>query len=192
LREAVKRGGGKLRLILDAHASIAFLAGSVLDLKSGVQSQLVQKGRVGTKIWRADDGGSGPAFVASEEKLGDGSDLAVAVGVSQSVNAQARAYVAGNLPNVGKLLSVSLPGGAGQQSVSGGQHAAALAEQVSNYVRSLKADAPDAIVHIFAACPNSLLFFLGQQHQGIAPCVVYEFDFDRRGSKTYQPSFIID
>jgi SMODS-associated and fused to various effectors sensor domain len=50
----------------------------------------------------------------------------------------------------------------------------------------------DAMAHIFAACPNSLLFFLGQQHQGIAPCIVYEFDFDRRGNKTYQPSFVMD
>jgi len=47
-------------------------------------------------------------------------------------------------------------------------------------------------VHIFAACPNSVLFYLGQQHQGIAPCIVYEFDFDRRAHKTYQPSFVID
>jgi hypothetical protein len=29
-------------------------------------------------------------------------------------------------------------------------------------------------------------------HQGIAPCVVYEFDFDRKGNKSYQPSFAID
>jgi hypothetical protein len=62
---------------------------------------------------------------------------------------------------------------------------------MSNAIRSLKTD-PDAVVHIFAACPNSVLFFLGQQHQGIAPCVVYEFDFDRRGNKTYQPSFVMD
>jgi hypothetical protein len=67
-----------------------------------------------------------------------------------------------------------------------------VAEQVSNHVRTLKADDPDAVVHIFAACPNSLLFFLGQHHQGIAPCIVYEFDFDRQHHKTYQPSFIID
>jgi hypothetical protein len=56
----------------------------------------------------------------------------------------------------------------------------------------MKADDLDAVVHIFAACPNSLLFFLGQHHQGIAPCIVYEFDFDRRAHKTYQPSFVID
>jgi hypothetical protein len=34
----------RLRLILDAHASVAFIAGAVLDLKSGVSVELVQKG----------------------------------------------------------------------------------------------------------------------------------------------------
>jgi SMODS-associated and fused to various effectors sensor domain len=93
---------------------------------------------------------------------------------------------------VGGLVSGALPTGPGQQNVTGGGHAAALAEQIANVVRGLKTTDPDSVVHIFAACPNSVLFFLGQQHQGIAPCVVYEFDFDRRGSKTYQPSFVID
>jgi hypothetical protein len=37
-----------------------------------------------------------------------------------------------------------------------------------------------------------MLFFLGQQQQAIAPCIVYEFDFDRRGNKSYQPSFMMD
>ena len=68
----------------------------------------------------------------------------------------------------------------------------ALAEQVSNHVRGAKANDPDSVIHIFAAAPNSLLFYLGQHHQAIAPCIVYEFDFDRKAHKTYQPSFIID
>ena len=93
---------------------------------------------------------------------------------------------------MGRFVSFSLPAGPGQQNVAGGAHAAALAEEISNCLRSLKTDDPDAVVHIFAACPNSLLFFLGQQHQGIAPCIVYEFDFDRRGNKSYQPSFTMD
>jgi hypothetical protein len=71
-------------------------------------------------------------------------------------------------------------------------HAARLAEQVSNHLRQMEAHDPDAVVHIFATCPNTLLFFLGQGHQGVAPCVVYEFDFDRKGNKAYQPSFVID
>ncbi len=184
----------QLRLILDAHASIAFLAGAVLDLKSGVQLELVQKGRVGAQIWTPGDGTAAAAatFTVEHESLSAGTDVAVAIGVAQPVAAQARAYVAANLPDVGQMLSFALPGGPGQQSVAGGAHAATLADQVAVQVRSLKTSNPDAKVHIFAAVPNALLFFLGQQHRAIAPCVVYEFDFDRQGNKSYLPSFVID
>ena len=193
LRESVTKSSGRVRLILDAHASIAFLAGATLDLKSGVTTELVQKGRVGSRTWRADDASSGPAFETIVHDLASGgSEIAVAVSVSQATETHTRAYVSAQLPGVGRLVSFVLPGGPGQQSVAGGAHAAALAEQIANELRSLKATDPDATVHIFAACPNSILFYLGQQHQGIAPCVVYEFDFDRRGNKTYQPSFVID
>lgn len=193
LRDAVRRSA-KLRLIIDAHASIAFLAGSVLDLKSAVQTELVQKGRVGASVWRANDGSAKDAarFVIAEETVGSGADLALAISVAQPVLVQARSYVAASLPDVGRILSFTLPSGPGQQSVAGGEHAAALAEQISNHVRDITADNPDAIVHIFAAAPNSLLYFLGQHHQSIAPCIVYEYDFDRRANRSYHPSFVID
>jgi hypothetical protein len=192
LRASVKNSA-KLRLIVDAHASIAFLAGAVLDLKSGVETQLVQKGRVGSKTWRANDGSAakGERFVVSEEHLGDGCDIAVAISVSQAATAQAQAYVT-RLPEVGSLISFAFPSGPGHQNIAGGEHAAALAEQISNHVRMARAGNSDGVVHIFAAAPNSLLFYLGQHHQAIAPCIVYEFDFDRQAHKTYQPSFIIE
>lgn len=193
LRDAVRRSAS-LRLILDAHASIAFLAGAVLDLKSGVQTQLVQKGRVGARTWRADDGSAakGARFDIVDEPIGAEREVAIAISVSQPAATQTRAYIVAQLPHVGKLISFAMPTGPAQQSVVGGEHAAALAEQVSNHLRTLKADDTDAVVHVFAACPNSLLFFLGQHHQSIAPCIVYEFDFDRRAHRTYQPSFVID
>jgi hypothetical protein len=184
----------RLRLILDAHASIAFAAGAVLDLKSGVDIELVQKGRAGPQTRRANDGtgAKGSNFEVAEQIVGAGRDIAIAISVAQSAFPQARAYIANNLPPVGKLVSFDLPGGPGQQTAAGGGHAARLAEQVSNHLRQMKAHDPDAVVHIFAACPNTLLFFLGQGHQGVAPYVVYEFDFDRKGNKTYQPSFVVD
>lgn len=149
---------------------------------------------MGARTWRADDGtaAKGRRFDVADEVLGAGREIAIAISVSQPVVAQARAYAAAQLPHVGKLTSFAMPTGPGQQSVASGEHAAALAEQVSNHVRMLKEADPDAVVHIFAACPNSFLFFLGQHHQGIAPCIVYKFDFDRQQHKTYQPSFIID
>lgn len=193
LRSAVKRSH-KLRLILDAHASIAFLAGSVLDLKSSIDVQLVQKGRVGRSVWRADDSldANAPRFEIEKETIGDGEEIAIAIGVARDAAPQARAYIAAQLPRVGTLLTYALPQGPGQTIVAGGGHAAALSEQISNHLREVKQTAPTAMVHIFAAAPNSLLFFLGQEHQAIAPCIVYEFDFDSRSHKTYQPSFLIE
>jgi hypothetical protein len=193
LRDAAKKSA-KLRLILDAHASVAFLAGAVLDLKSGIDIELVQKGRVGARTWRADDSSAatGARFENIEERLGDGRDIALVLNVSQPATPQARAYTVTRLPKVGRLIAFTLPNGPGHQSILGGQHAVALAEQVSNHLRLVTADNPNSVVHLFAAAPNSLLFYLGQQHQAIAPCVVYEFDFDRHGDKSYHPSFAID
>ena len=193
LRAAVKRSY-KLRLILDAHASIAFLAGSVLDLKSSVDTQLIQKGRVGRSVWRANDplDANAARFTIEEEIVGNGEEIAIAISVARAATPQARAYIAAQLPHVGKLITYALPQGPGQTVVAGGGHAAALAEQISNYLREVKQTSSTAMVHIFAAAPNSLLFFLGQEHQAIAPCIVYEFDFDSRAYRTYQPSFVID
>lgn len=182
----------KLKLTLDAHASIAFLAGSVLDVKSGLDVSLIQKGRVGKRTWRSDDGAEGPLFEVATTHPGTGNDIAIAISVAQSVDAQTKAYVDQHLPSVGTMMNFALPSGPGQRVVTGGAHAAALAEQISNAVRAQRGADPDAVAHIFAATPNSLIFFLGQQHQGIAPCVVYEFDFDRQGAKSYQPSLVVD
>ncbi|UFZ08041.1 SAVED domain-containing protein [Bradyrhizobium ontarionense] len=181
-----------LRLILDAHVSVAFIAGATLDVKSGVSIELVQKGRVGSRVWRADDGSEreAQAFELAEHKLGDGPEIAVAISIAQSVEAAARSYCAASLPNVGRLVVFAL--GPSQRAVLGGGHAAALAESVANHLHSIKRNEIDVITHVFAAAPNALVFYLGQQHQAIAPCISYEYDFDRRGNKSYQPSTIVD
>ncbi len=194
LSAAVKRAP-QLRLILDAHASIAFLAGTVLHLKSGVDLELVQKGRVGSRTWRADDGSDlGAAkFSIAETPLGEGADIALAISIAQPVEADVQTYVIDHLANnIGRMIAFSLPDGPGQRTVAGGEHAAILAEQIAYYLKAAKADNTDATVHLFAACPNSLLFFLGQHHQNVSPTIVYEYDYDNEGFKTYQPSFTVD
>jgi SMODS-associated and fused to various effectors sensor domain len=100
-RAKVRESSGRLRLILDAHASIAFLAGATLDLKSGVYAELVQKGRVGARTWRADDGSesSGADLQVSVHELREGRpDIALSISISQSAEPQTRAYVASKLP----------------------------------------------------------------------------------------------
>lgn len=181
-----------LRLILDAHASIAYLSGSVYHVKSGLDVEIVQKGRVGTRVWRPDDGSSGDLLQPKIRQVGLEPDIAVAVSITQAVDNHVTRYVDRYLPQVGRFLSLGPPDGPGQRSVAGGEHATRMAEQASNIVRSIKSESPDATVHLFASCPNSFLYYLGQNHPTLAPVVVYEFDFDRQGNKTYQPSFAID
>lgn len=189
LLDAVARSGA-LRLILDAHASIAFLAGSVLDLKSGVDVDLVQKGRVGSRSWRADDGTAGNPFSVQVENVGRGADLAVFVNATHDLTRQGTAHLAAREEGISRTISFTPKGGPGPRSLAGGTHAADLADQITREVRATRSD--DGVVHLFAACPNSLLFFLGQQHGGIAPVVIYEFDFDRRGDRGYHASFLIE
>ncbi len=152
----------------------------------------MQKGRVGARTWRADDNSVGALLAETVTSVGTGRDVAVFLSAAQDVASQARTYMAKASLDVGTILEFSFATGPGQQSVMGAAHGAALAEQIANAVRRVKAEDLDAVVHLFASAPNSILFYLGQQDQAIAPCIVYEFDFDRRGDKSYHPSFMMD
>jgi hypothetical protein len=87
-------------------------------------------------------------------------------------------------------VSFAVPARPGRQNEGGGVLAPPSLGRCPNHLRTMRVDDVDAVVHIFAACPNSLLFFLGQHHQGIGPCIVYEFAFDWRAHEIYQPSSI--
>ncbi len=179
----------QLRLVIDGHASMAWLAGKVYDVKSSVNVELMQKGRPKPRRWRADDGASGQPMSVRLELIGEGEAIAVAIGVAQDVGSAVASFVKARLPEVGRILHFAPATGLGHQAVQGGGHAVALAEQIAREVRKEKSDNLRAQVHIFAACPNALLFYLGQNHQSYAPSTMYEFDFDLKGNGTYTPSF---
>jgi len=179
-----------MRLTLDAHASIAFVSGRVLHLKSGVRPELVQNGRKGPEIWHAEDGSNvGSAKFEFESKiLGPGRDLAVSINVSRSTFDDVKSYVSTNRVPVGTLLNCTLPAGPDQSGVSGGQHAAVLTDQIAERIRKLRAIMNIETVHLFVSAPNSFVFYLGQQAQAIGQHQMYEFDFDGAQGATYIPS----
>lgn len=180
----------EMRLFLDAHASIAFLAGSVLGFKTGADVELVQQGQNNPgQIWNASDGVQGPAPVIEVLQLADGKDLAVAVGLSRDPMQQVREYVQAALPNVGTILHVLPSVGVGQQAVLGGSHAAQIATAIAATVAKLRR--PGATVHVFVSGPNAFSFLLGQQAESMGRCIPYEFDFNGRVDGSYQPTFII-
>ena len=178
----------KVRLYLNTHSSIAMLAGKCLGHKSGVEIELVQKGRMGDSIWSENESQDEPDAIIETETVGTGSDVAVVLSIARNALPKARAYILENQPDIGRIIHLTPANGHGQRSVKNGSHAVALAEQVSDVVTD--ADLPvEASLHIFSAAPNAVNFYLGQHTDFLGTCVFYEFDFQRQRDGSYLPSF---
>ena len=187
--EGVLERGKTIRLFLDAHSSLAFLAGTVFGFKSGADVEFLQKGRATSIVWNPGDGRDGPDPVVTEEEIGDGKDVAVSVAVTRDTIADVRSYIADNLPSVGRLLMVAPEGGPGPQSVAGGAHAAKIADAVAGAVAKVRR--PGGTTHLFVAAPNAFSFLLGQHADSMGMCAPYEFDFGGRVDGLYRPTFTI-
>jgi len=184
----VRQDHKRIRLTLEAHATIAFLAGALLHPKSGVDVEVLQKGRAPTSIWRADDQTSGPGFSVEERVLGDGPDVALVVSLARTALPDVEDHVQRHPGQIGKILHFVPAAGHGQSSVRGGEHAAALADQIADAISDLRLRSPTK-VHVFVAGPNAFSFFLGQHREALGNVVLYEYDFG--DTRQYQPSFEI-
>jgi hypothetical protein len=149
-------------LILDAHATLAFAAGSILDVKSGRHIELEQR-TTGTRIWAADDATSDPSWpkltADNIEIDGSRSEVAVALGLTHDVSADVRRYVDAELPSVGRLLILKPATGTGSQSVVCGRHAFELADAATSAIREAWSGRSPGATHLFIAAPNSFIFF---------------------------------
>jgi hypothetical protein len=184
---AAAKGQPRLRLALDAHVTLAFAAGSIINIKSGRQVELEQRS-TGRRFWSADDvvtDPTWPTLVAETVELRkDRPDVAVALGLTHDVSTDARRYCETALPNVGRLLMLRPSSGPGAQSVSCGRHAFELADATTGAVGAIKGD-EIGIIHFFIAAPNAFTFFLGQRQTALGPVRLYEFDFNGERSRSY-------
>ncbi|HEY8264854.1 MAG TPA: SAVED domain-containing protein [Methyloceanibacter sp.] len=173
-----------LRLVLDAHVSLAFAIGSILDVKSGKSIQIEQ--RTGARrFWSRDDFEAEPDWPKIEceaETFGDGPERAIAIGLTHEISQDVRSFVSRSLPSVGSFVAAKLSSTASQSSVRCGAHAALLAEALVDQLRKM---GRSPTTHLFIAAPNGFTFFLGQLHKAIGPSIIYEFDFDGQRSGTY-------
>lgn len=182
----------KLRLAIDAHATLAFAAGSVLDIKSGRAVELEQR-TISRGVWAADDVSADPNWPTLDQTVVDinseAPEVAVALGVTHDIADDVRRYIDNQLPKVGRLLVLRPSTGAGSQVVAAGRHAFELAQSTKEAVRSenLENSLP-TLTHLFAAAPNALMFFLGQQAPVLGPLCLYEFDLEGRLDRSYRAS----
>jgi hypothetical protein len=183
----------RLRLALDVHVTLAFAAGSILNIKSGRQVELEQRS-TGRRIWAPDDvisDPSWPTLIAETIKLRqDQPDLAVALGLTHDVSADVRRYCDAKLPNVGCLLILKPSTGSAAQSVACGRHGFDLADAATSAVRAARASGA-GLMHLFIAAPNAFTFFLGQRQTVLGPVRLYEFDFDGDRDRSYTPALTL-
>lgn len=190
---AIPAPDGRLRLALDAHATLAFAAGFILNTKSSRRVELEQRSPNLT-VWSPDDATPQPTWAtwSLQESVdaSGGQDIFCGVSLSRAVAADVRAFLvaAGLLPAVS--VFAELPGGPSQSSVRCGAHAALLAEKLAMYLQALRTTRalPHARLHLFMAAPNGFSFELGRHAAAIGPLTLYEFDFERRNGGGYTAS----
>ena len=185
------KNNGRLRLALDAHVTLAFAAGTVLDAKVGRAVEIEQRSPA-RQIWAADDLPSDAnwATLACEvvEIQPDQPEMAVAVALTHDIGAQVEAYVRASLAQVGRLLIFRPAGGCSPASVVCGRHACELARALGAQVRQQRPASVELPIHLFMSGPNAFAFFAGQIQKTMGRTCLYEFDFDGEQGGSYRPS----
>ncbi|MBD8687187.1 MULTISPECIES: SAVED domain-containing protein [unclassified Rhizobium] len=186
----VRQTDKDIRLFLDSHSSIAFLAGAMLGFKTTTHVELNQKGRGPTSIWRSDDGKTGQPAATNVTRVGDGEDIGIVVSLTRDAFDDVQDYLKRTIPSVGRVLHIVAANGPSPKSLAGGEHAADLADQVAAAVKALR-PAFGARRHFFISAPNAFTFFVGQHRDSMGPVTLYEFDFKGAVDGSYHPSFRI-
>ena len=184
-----------LHLTIDAHASLAFATGALLNVKSGKRIEIEQRFG-GRRFWSMDDQAADegwPSFEFNEEIVAPrGDETALAIGLTHDVAGGVRAFASARAPAIGRILHCRPRGGASQQSVVCGRHAWMLAESAVRQIRR-RHDSGSAKgrSHLFIAGPNAFTFFLGQHQQALGPVSSYEWDFDGQRGGGYSLSLLV-
>jgi hypothetical protein len=189
--QAAARDNTHLRLVLDSHITLAFAAGSVLNIKAGRSVEIEQR-TLHRQVWRAGDSERDPAWPKWQFETNvinaDEKEIAVAVSLTHDVSAAVAAFLARSGPRVGTLVVAKPTCPSGARSVASGQHAFDLAEALVQHinVERLPSKAP---LHLFIAAPNAFTFFLGQRQAALGPLTLYEYDFEGDHGGSYEASF---
>lgn len=159
-----------------------FGAGSALRDVLGFRVSVQQR----DQLWMSDEIGAPVPLSVVRDQLGDGPDIALAVGIAADPTREVRNFVQ-QLSQVGRLVTVCPTDGPGNEAVADGQVAAAIAQQVRNIMRD-ELEAETQRLHLFMAAPAGLALLLGHRWNALRPTIVYEHLGVGRG---YVATFVV-
>lgn len=188
----LRRERQPIELHLAAHQTVAFAAGYVLEVKSGLDITVVQRTRSQPPIrmhprgeWAPDhalwaDRGETPGEEGAP-------DIAVAVSISRGVIPKVEEYLGEAGLSVSRILRATIYPRVGQDTVVNGDHAMLLADDLARRIEERRPGERNGRVHLFYSGPNAVLFYLGQLARNFGSVQLYEFPFGRPGG-LYIPS----
>ncbi len=187
-----------LELVVNAHQSLAFVAGYLLEAKAGISPSFYQRGQGSSyerRPWNKNEGvvPEGDLWKPLHRLDRDpgATDLALAISVTQETLPAVQNYLDRAGMPVRALYHAVVPQ-LGHSSVQSGAHAFRLAEALHNLLYSQAPELRQGTIHVFGAAPNAFFFFLGQHAVPWGRIQLYEFDFRGEGHKTYEPSMLLD
>jgi hypothetical protein len=184
-----------LTLQIDAHLTVGFAAGRAIDTR-GVEVTIRQATMGGFHDWRMDPSMryEGPGWNEESVDLegASGHDLAIAVGITNgNLEDVRRSLREHSIEEVGRILAVTPDPAPGNTAIRDANHAFALAEELKRRISARSAAEQEGTLHIFFAGPGAFAFYLGQLSRGFGEIQLYEWEFENRGTKVYDPSLRI-
>lgn len=183
------------QLCLDAHASIAFAAGRILDTKEGIDIFPIQKtADKGTVLWDLKSLAKTESInwhFSNEIYKNNQYDTALILNISHQIYEDVIEFIKENKLPIGCIINCNLDkGSAINLSIGDGDQAKVLANFVNEAIKKRKVLERQATLHIFAAAPNGFMFFLGQYSRGFGKFILYEYDLEQQSSCSYSPSIV--
>lgn len=179
---------------IEAHSSIAFTAGDAIGTKFNAPISIRQRTRGRMSEWEQPEiEGAEHGLVVTEHGGNDAKIEAIAICLSltHQIVPNVRKYLEKEKLGIAHIVDIQLGSGVGQSGVRDGAHAVAIAEKAAQIIKERAATGNGASIHLFVACPNAVLFFLGQLRRTFGAVQLYEFDFDGDGNGTYSPSIYL-
>ncbi|MFM1998114.1 MAG: hypothetical protein RL204_61 [Bacteroidota bacterium] len=176
----------KFNLILDTHLSLSALLGYHLNSKSGREVILYQKGR-SIQYWSSNDNSKGGEVECDDQYFGTEGDLVLEISITHNVSHHVNSYITKSGMIVANKISIRPKNGESSVFIGGGEHSISIVDQIVRFVRS---SGHSKVIHVFAACPSSFMFYFGQSASALGKCILYEFDFE--ADKIYHKSLTLE
>lgn len=174
---------------LDAEGEVgvgAGHAGPVVSGEGAVHGGVLQRE---DPVWVKPSGTVAPAPITLSSPVANlrpGADVALALAISDDLTPDVRRHIASTGLDT-PVISVRLPTGVSNASITGGEHAYAVALAIRDLAREIARTANPPTLHLFMAAPAGLAVLLGGVWDRVPTTQTYE----DLGGNGYEPAFVI-